>query len=377
MSKSLIFCFDGTSNHPSDAKLHKEWFGFSDEVVDKNITNILKLHILFGGNLENKALSSFQHSFYYSGVGTYGGFFEKMLNVAFAPENLDVSSIMNQAINDLLVHYQEGDKIFVFGFSRGAAIARRFCSVMHKYLGYNKPIDDLVEFLGVFDTVASIGKPNLNDENKPISDVVFENGTISDNIKRALHLLSLDEKRVAFQPTLMNADKRVKEVWFSGVHSDIGGGFYYDGLSDVTLDYMLNEIIQRQLRITILDVDEINFNALKTDTYCIEPKLLFINVNHLGKLHEKHRNHIFSNMTLCDRTVRVNEFDEPSAKRYPIVYYSVKQRIENLQNYRPSVLQDKSYYIEYENSFYQTKGFSEYKFNKTTFNDTLGMIEDF
>lgn len=360
MSKSLIFCFDGTSNHPSDAKQEREWFGLGLDRVDKSITNILKLHIMFGGNLHNSALNSFQHSFYYSGVGTYGNIFQKVLNASFAPENLDVRIIINNAINDLISHYSEGDKIFVFGFSRGAAIARRFCAVAHKYLGYNQPIDDLIEFIGVFDTVASIGAPNFEDDSKPISDVVFEDGTISDNIKRALHLLSLDEKRVAFQPTLMNAEKRVKEVWFSGVHSDIGGGYHYNGLSDVTLDYMINEIQKRDLDILILNINEINFEKLKTKDYEIKPEDIFIDVNSLGKLHTKQRWYPLSSVTLSNRDVRVNENDQPSSNKLPILYYSVKQRIQNMLEYRPSVLDGIDYYLEQENSFVQSMGFSEY-----------------
>ena len=362
-SKSLIFCFDGTSNHLSDVKRQKEWFGLGTHLLDKSITNILKLHIMFGGTLDNQPLNALQHSFYYSGVGSNGSFFKKLLNASFAPENLDVADIMNCAIEDLLSTYTRGDKIFVFGFSRGAAIARRFCAVIHTYLGYEKPVSSLVEFIGVYDTVASIGKPNLDDEDKPISDVVFEDGTISDNINRAVHLLSLDEKRIAFQPTLMNADKRVKEVWFSGVHSDIGGGYYNDGLSDITLDYMINEVYERNLPLTVLDFSQINFEQLKTKHFSIHPKDLFIDVNYLAQLHEKERWFPFASLTLSHRDVRVNEEDEPSTSKFPIIYYSVKQRIENLADYRPAVLENMNYYLEYDNYYFQTQGFSEYRLN--------------
>lgn len=363
-SKSLIFCFDGTFNHPSDSQEQKEWFGLGSQKVDKNITNILKLHIMFGGTFDNKPLHALQHSFYYSGVGTQGNFFKKLLNASFAPENLDVSQIMKQAISDLLSQYTQGDKIYVFGFSRGAAIARRFCAVIHTYLGYEKPVGNLIEFLGVFDTVASIGYPNLDDENKPISDVVFENGTISDNIHRALHLLSLDEQRIAYQPTLMNADKRVKEVWFSGVHSDIGGGYLNDGLSDITLDYIINEIYERNLAITILDFDQIDFEQLQSSQYKIQPEHLFINVNYLAQLHQKDRWLPFASFTLSHRDVRVNEEDQPSSSKFPIIYYSVKQRIENVSDYRPIALEDINYYLEYDNCYFQTEGFSEYRLSE-------------
>ncbi len=64
----------------------------------------------------------------------------------------------------------------------------------------------------MFDTVASIGKPDLDVDDRPGSDVLFENRTIAPNVQEALHLCSLDDNRRAFQPTLMNAGKRVMEV---------------------------------------------------------------------------------------------------------------------------------------------------------------------
>ena len=81
MKETLIFCFDGTCNDPEDA---------GDRERDGSITNILKLHILFGGDLSNEAKiqtddDSQQRSFYYSGVGTYGGSLKRIFNMAFAP----------------------------------------------------------------------------------------------------------------------------------------------------------------------------------------------------------------------------------------------------------------------------------------------------
>ena len=77
------------------------------------------------------------------------------------------------------------------------------------------------------------------------SDVVFENGTLDPRIERAVHIVSLDEDRVAFEPTLINRDEehpdRILEAWFPGVHSDIGGGCWHDGLSDVSLSLMIEK----------------------------------------------------------------------------------------------------------------------------------------
>jgi hypothetical protein len=71
-----------------------------------------------------------------------------------------------------------------------------------------------------------------------------KNGNIPSNVKKAVHYLSLDDKRAgSFTPVLMDAeDKRVTEVWFPGCHSDIGGGYYQDGVANGAGANMQNEM---------------------------------------------------------------------------------------------------------------------------------------
>ncbi len=338
MGKNIIICFDGTCNHPNDARQEREWFGLGD-MEDSGITNILKLHVLFGGNLQNQARTDNQHSFYYSGVGTYGNFLQRIFNAGLAPGNLDVGRIIKNAGEDLGRVYQPGDQIFIFGFSRGAAIARRFATVIAKYVPVNttpKPI----RFLGVFDTVASTGIPNLEDEKKPVSDVVFENGTISPYIQEALHLVSLDENRTAFLPTLMNKDKRVTEIWFPGAHSDIGGGFWYDGLSDLTLEFMLAEIEKRDIGLTTQNPRAIDYTPLQSPhgDFRIDLEDVFLKPNHRGKAHPKDRWWPVARATLCTREVRVNADDRPSPADNPVIHHSVVDRINDVLEYRPKAL---------------------------------------
>ena len=88
----------------------------------------------------------------------------------------------------------------MFGFSRGAALARKFASMV---LGGNNQLE--IAFLGVFDTVAAMDGIHRKGE-KISSDVVFEHGTVHARVKRAVHVLSLDEDRIAFEPTQMNRD---------------------------------------------------------------------------------------------------------------------------------------------------------------------------
>ena len=180
--KKLIFCFDGTCNSPQDS---------DDFFEDSSISNIVKLHAFLGGKLnpmnsENETLSD-QHSFYYSGVGTRGNWLKRKFNALFAPPYGDMDDILDEARADLKANFCEGDDIYIFGFSRGAAIARMFAA----HLPYK------VKFLGVFDTVAATrGSLDLNPDTFPVSGIVFENGTLGSHVEQAVHLLSLDEKRI-------------------------------------------------------------------------------------------------------------------------------------------------------------------------------------
>ena len=123
-AKTLIFNFDGTGSEPRDA----EQFSTEHFKEDSSITNILKLHLLFGGSLNNQPTTHFdnQFSFYYQGIGTQGSRLKRLLNQSFAPRNDDVASILNRAIIDFKHYYQQGDTVLLTGFSRGGALARRF-----------------------------------------------------------------------------------------------------------------------------------------------------------------------------------------------------------------------------------------------------------
>jgi len=328
LMNKLIFCFDGTCNSPQDS---------DDFFEDSSISNVLKLHAFFGGKLNpmnesNKTLNN-QHSFYYSGVGTRGNWLKRKFNALFAPPYGDMDDILDEAHADLKAHFSEGDDIYIFGFSRGAAIARMFAAHLpHK-----------VKFLGVFDTVAATrGSLDLNPDTFPASGIVFENGTLGSHIEKAVHLLSLDEKRILFQPTLFNYDERVTEVWFAGVHSDIGGSYWFDGLSDVTLQFMLDSVSNE---LSIIDVENIDYASLSIagaqDTICMDD----LNIKPLidGKLHSQVRTNTNS-ATLAPRLIRVNVADVRS-KYIPVIHYSVAERFKLVSDYRPYSLRDASFQI--------------------------------
>lgn len=340
MAKRLIFCFDGTDNDPNDAKPEKKWFGMFG-TKDNSASNVFKLHLYFGGDLNNKPTSSEQHSFYYPGVGTYGTWLRQKINAALAPEKMDIRCILNGAGADLQKHYQAGDKIYIFGFSRGAALARRFASLVRKYvpqIGANEPV---VRFVGVFDTVASIGVPNLEDDQKPRTRVVFENMTVSPHVQEALHLLSIDENRIAFQPVLMNKQDKVTEVWFPGAHSDIGGGFARRGLSDITLRFIIDQMRQRNIGLDLLEPEEVDLSKIivAKGKYAYIADDISIQPDCLDKLHVKQRFWPISILTLDDRSVRVNVNERRSDEK-PKVFYRMVERAKGDGNYRPKAMHD-------------------------------------
>lgn len=151
--KTLIFNFDGTGSEPRDA----EQFSSDHFKEDTSISNILKLHLLFGGKLKNSPVTPFsnQLSFYYQGIGTKGSRLKRLLNQALAPRADDVASILNQALNDFKQNYTIGDTLLLTGFSRGAALARRFAKCLEALISERV-------YLCVFDTVASIGLSKIN-----------------------------------------------------------------------------------------------------------------------------------------------------------------------------------------------------------------------
>jgi pimeloyl-ACP methyl ester carboxylesterase len=322
--KKLIFCFDGTCNDPADS---------GDFFEDSSISNIVKLHAFFGGKLSplngNNVKTPGQHSFYYSGVGTRGNWLTQKFNSIFAPPDGDMKDILDEAAKDLKKYGGTEDEIYIFGFSRGAAIARIFAAKIARK----------VKFLGVFDTVAATrGSLDLNPNTYPASGIIFEDGTMGAHIEEAAHLVSIDEKRIAFQPTLFNKDKRITEVWFAGVHSDVGGGYWFDGLSDITLKFMIDCIKDK---LQVIAIGEIGYDALKVagaqDALCDDD----LNIKALsnGKIHEQKRSGVMTK-TLAPRLIRVNIGDVPSKKDTAIVHHSVSDRFKVVTEYRPYALRD-------------------------------------
>lgn len=147
------------------------------------------------------------------------------------------------------------NKVFIFGFSRGSYAARRLAGLIahsgipvkagdvelawQLYLKHDaesadhlKQRGDLfdipVEMLGVWDTVKTTTDEDFNDHKLPRCVVA------------GYHAMAIDEKRKFFPVLKWNADSRVNQMWFSGVHSDVGGGYSETWLSDIALHWMID-----------------------------------------------------------------------------------------------------------------------------------------
>ena len=112
-----------------------------------------------------------------------------------------------------------------------------------------------VRFIGVFDTVGALGVPlpRAARVNEPI--VGFHDTMLGDTVENAVQALAVDERRGPYTPTLWTqaadaaalAGQHVLQVWFPGVHSDIGGGYGDKGIADITWDFMMRQAARRGL----------------------------------------------------------------------------------------------------------------------------------
>jgi uncharacterized protein (DUF2235 family) len=113
---------------------------------------------------------------------------------------------------------------------------------------------DAIRFMGLWDTVAAYGLP-IEEMTRGVSDWLWPlslpDRRLNAKVRRACHALSLDDERTTFHPVLWTergegekrrvADERISQVWFAGVHSNVGGGYADDALAHVSLRWMMGE----------------------------------------------------------------------------------------------------------------------------------------
>lgn len=237
---------------------------------------------------------------YHFGVGTQGGPLNRFIS-GTTGEGLGAN--VREAYSFLANNYHPGDEIFLLGFSRGAFTARSiagligevglltkkglhalpevFEDVQHRrdprYVPKNPNVpfsnkpsasspryatelerrgmtrrDIKIKAIGVWDTVGSLGTPRLgwltkvglqSNESKEMS---FYDTKLSSCVENAFQALALDERRSAFSPAVWEKPEgnrtTLRQVWFPGVHSNVGGGYDDQQLANITLAWMMSQL---------------------------------------------------------------------------------------------------------------------------------------
>lgn len=257
MAKKLVVCCDGTGN----------------EYGSRN-SNVVKLYSMLEKNTRE------QLAFYDPGVGTFSvrpsvtrimqGFWRAM-GLGFG---LGITQNILDAYTFIMQNYLEGDSVYIFGFSRGAYTARAVAGMLHKcgVLGtdnYNllpyamrifkherdpavvdgfkrtfaRPV--AIHFLGLWDTVTSVGwfwEPAR-----------FPYTTTNPSVSIVRQAVAIDERRAFYRQNLWkdSPGQDVRQVWFAGAHSDVGGSYpeQESGLSKLALEWMIAEAYGCGLRL--------------------------------------------------------------------------------------------------------------------------------
>lgn len=281
-TKSLIVCADGT---------------WDAEDGTGTPTNVARLHHA----IQTRYVEGVnQLVYYHSGVGTRWG--ERLTGGAFG---CGINRNIIACYRFLVENYEAGDEIYLFGFSRGAYTVRSLAGLIrnsgivkdpaqireafrlyrsrHSHdhpcgkrakdfrrqnaksapkLAHAGNTDDYVNspeitLIGVWDTVGSLGYPlpffGVLKHVLPLFGVNwwFHDTALSTTVRYAYHAIAIHERRSDFSPTLWNlqtergqprrTDQHLEQVYFTGVHGDVGGGYGGAGLSDVTFRWMVQK----------------------------------------------------------------------------------------------------------------------------------------
>lgn len=224
-----LYAFDGTWN--------------SDEDKITEHTNVVKFSELYVGN----------NSEYISGVGTRFGKPGQILGGLFG---IGGRSRISEMYDELCDNWENGDPdIDIIGFSRGAALAVHFANKIGedgiKLSNGTIETNTKIRFLGLWDIVGSFGLPFNTVINFQEINIGWDIDTVHNCVKQCYHAMALDERRETFNVTRLDPDNKcdnVHEVWFRGVHSDIGGGNGNSARSNIALGWMLEKAREQNLK---------------------------------------------------------------------------------------------------------------------------------
>jgi len=243
---------------------------------------VLKLHLLAGGDINGRRNDiDGQISLYERGIGANS---DRETIALLRKIGGDLSRQTKPMRKRLEEVYEPGDKLYLIGFSRGAAAARKFATQLYEDGLQTKDGETVeqppIEFVGCFETVAMQVKKRLvkilrrrGSETLTPSTVLGEDGKVAPNVKKAVHLVALNDNRQwdplpCFPPVLMGAEERVHEVWFAGAHKDVGGDSFTKGIPDCACVYMKEWMESLgEDSINFIKAGDINEECLKIDDH--------------------------------------------------------------------------------------------------------------
>lgn len=216
--------------------------------------------------------------FYHDGVGT-GGPLDKVTGGAFGA---GIENNIRNLYRFIVYNFEPGDELFLFGFSRGAFTVRTLVGFMNR-VGLIEKDDDYyvpeiyacyehgqgpgtpewqrafhnvhgvrpcppIEFVGVWDTVGSIGAPGLIGKAAAAlngNKYAYHDVGLHPTVRHAYHALAIDEHREPFTPTFWTRpqgwDGVLEQVWFPGAHCGVGGSYSPDGLANEAMYWIVGK----------------------------------------------------------------------------------------------------------------------------------------
>ncbi|MBN9521926.1 DUF2235 domain-containing protein [bacterium] len=287
--KRIVLCFDGTWNTPADDAIPE------DQRVETNVRRFFRSVDPVGPD------GAEQDVWYNEGVGT--GRLNRLTGGAFGA-GLDAHVV--DGYRHLVDTYEDGDEVYVLGFSRGAYTARslvgmiRNCGLVRpRFAALQVPAaygiyrtrqdgpdsavarafratfgrDIRVRFLGVWDTVGALGIPGPFLERVDAALYEFHDTRLGSGVDRAYHAVALDEHRADYAATLWDPDAPPGQVleqrWFPGAHADVGGGYPGRRLSDLALRWMQDKAVEAGLGVAPVTLGADGYAGPATDSYAV------------------------------------------------------------------------------------------------------------
>ncbi|VAW84133.1 hypothetical protein MNBD_GAMMA16-748 [hydrothermal vent metagenome] len=351
MKKKIIICCDGTWSAP--------------ESLDNNsVTNVVKMLRSIQPNDTDNTIP--QIVYYNRGLGTGSGS-SKVRRLFEAATGYGISRNIEDCYRFLANNYVAGDELYFFGFSRGAYTVRALIGLLdcvglldkdelasfpEAFRYYRTPpnkrmtppfnlesnVKPSIHLLGVWDTVGALGVPipMLHAISKKLW-VGFFDTKLSEKVERGYQALAIDEHRKLFTPALWSQsseNQHITQAWFSGTHSNIGGGRKNRELSDIAFSWIVNRAKDAGL--------------IFSSTYL--DSLIKVNPNPSGKIHPSF-SMPYKLFQKNERHIRHTGNMETTGE---MIHESVIERLESMSDYKPeNILQGAS---NFDNCLSRTNG---------------------